>query len=102
MYIESAKTRQARRVRRSSKLLEFARPASGRRIVPQLVLDPVPPEEAGWVGKYLELADHALNNHDLSNPAARPRVTAGVTAISRDGTKVGAAIDTRGPVRRRA
>jgi hypothetical protein len=35
----------------------------------------VPPEEAGWVRKYLELADHALNNHDLSNPAEHPRVT---------------------------
>ena len=75
MYLESARTRQARRIRRSSKLLEFARPEDGRRIVPHLVLDPPPPEEAAWVGKYLELADHALDNHDLNNPTELPGVS---------------------------
>jgi hypothetical protein len=38
-------------------------------------MDPPEPEEAGWVGKYLELADHALNNHDLNNPASAIKVT---------------------------
>jgi len=78
VYVESARTRQNRRARRASKLLEFARSENGRRVVSQIVLDPVLPEEAGWVGKYLDLADHALNNHDLSNPAERLGVTGGV------------------------
>ena len=98
MYVESARSRQARRARRASKLLEFAPPEKGRRIVPHLVLDPVPPEEAGWVGKYLELADHALDNHDLPNPAERREGT----GVARDGVPIAAATGTRGPRRRRA
>jgi hypothetical protein len=73
VYVESAKTRQAKRARRAARLLEFVRPENGRRIVPQLVLDPPQPEEASWVGRYLELADHALDNHDLPNPASHPK-----------------------------
>lgn len=71
MYVESAKSRQARRARRASRVLEFARQENGRRIVPHLTLDPPEPEETSWVSKYLELADHALNNQDLPNPARR-------------------------------
>jgi hypothetical protein len=97
VYVESARTRQARRARRAAKLLEFARPENGRRIVPHLVLDPVPPEEASWVGKYLELADHALDNHDLENPAEQP---AGSRGKTREGSRVGTGIGTRGPLRR--
>jgi len=98
VYVESARSRQVRRARHASKLLEFARPENGSRVVTHLVLDPVPPEEAGWVSKYLELADHALDNHDLVNPAERP----GVTDVGRDGLKMGGGIGTRGPLRRRA
>ena len=99
MYVESVRTRQARRARRAAKLLEFARPENGRRIVSHLVRDLVPPEEASWVGKYLELADHALNNHDLENPAEHP---AGSKGKTREGTRVGTGIRTRGPFRRQA
>ncbi|MBI2678111.1 MAG: hypothetical protein HYX28_04970 [Candidatus Koribacter versatilis] len=99
MYVESARSKQVRRARRSTKLLEFARPENGHRIVPHLVLDPVPPEEASWVGKYLEMADHALNNHDLPNPAARP---GGPNKVTREGVRVGTGIGTRGPMRRQA
>lgn len=75
MYVESAKTRRVRGARRSARVLEFARTENGRRIVPYLTLDPREPEEAAWVGHYLELADHFLDNHDLENPAERPKVT---------------------------
>jgi len=91
VYVESAKSRQVRRARRATKVLEFAPPQPGRRIVPHLTLDPPQPEEAGWVSRYLELADRALNNHDLPNPAARPLVT---------GASAGVAVG--GPTRRRA
>jgi hypothetical protein len=74
VYVESARSRQARRARRSAKLLEFVRSATEPRVVPHLVLDPPRPEEASWVGKYLTLADCALDNHDLPNPAERPEV----------------------------
>jgi hypothetical protein len=57
-------------------VLEFARTENGRRIVPRLTLDPAPPEEAAWVGRYLDLADHALNNQDLPNPAAGTQAAA--------------------------
>ncbi|MDP9268738.1 MAG: hypothetical protein M3P27_10510 [Acidobacteriota bacterium] len=97
MYIESARSKQNRRVRRSAKLLEFARSENGRRVVPHLVLEPAPPEEAGWVGKYLELADHALNNHDLADPAERSGVKSGVKPGVTSGTP-----DSSGTVRRRA
>jgi len=98
LYVESPHTRQALRARRAAKLLEFARREDGRRVVPHLVLDPVPPEEAGWVRRYLELADHALDNHDLVNPAERP----GTSEVARDGLKVRGGIGTGAPLRRRA
>jgi hypothetical protein len=62
-----------RRRPRRGKLLEFVRPGTGDRIVPQLTLEPKEPEETSFVGKYLDLADQALQNHDLPNPAARPK-----------------------------
>ncbi len=58
------------RRRRRGKLLEFVRPETGHRIVPQLTLEPKEPEEAPFVGKYLDLADLALHNRDLPNPAS--------------------------------
>ncbi len=58
------------RRRRGPKLLEFVRPDTGDRIVPQLTLEPREGEEVPFVGKYLELADQALHNRDLPNPAA--------------------------------
>ncbi len=58
------------RRRRRGKLLEFVRPETGKRIVPQLTLEPKQPEEVPFVGKYLDLADQALRNRDLPNPAA--------------------------------
>ena len=69
VYQESAKTRQARRVRRAAKVLQFTNPENGRRVVPYLALDPPQPEEAPWAEHYLDLADRALNNRDLENPA---------------------------------
>ncbi len=72
MYVESDKTRQSRRARRAAKVLQFTNPENGRRVVPYLALDPPTPEEAPWVEHYLDLADHALNNHDLANPADNP------------------------------
>jgi hypothetical protein len=71
VYVESAKSRQARRARRAARVLEFARSEEGRRIVPYLTLEPPEPEEAAWVGHYLGLADQALENQDLENPAER-------------------------------
>lgn len=72
MYVRYPTSRQVTRARSSTKLLEFKGPGDGRRVVPHLVLDPPEPEEASWVGKYLDLADRALHNRDLPNPAARP------------------------------
>jgi hypothetical protein len=58
------------RRRRGPKLLEFVRPDTGRRIIPQLTLEPKEAEEVPFVGRYLDLADQALENRDLPNPAA--------------------------------
>ncbi len=70
MYRDPLRTGWGRR-RRGPKLLEFVRPETGARIVPQLTLEPKDGEEVPFVGKYLELADQALHNRDLPNPAAR-------------------------------
>ena len=77
MYVQTAQSRRARTVRHASRVLEFNSPEPGRRIVPYLTLDPPETEEAAWVGHYLQLADHVLDNHDLENPAERPKVTPG-------------------------
>ena len=69
MYRDSLRSGWNRR-RRGPKLLEFVRPDSGQRVVPQLTLEPKEPEEVPFVGKYLELADQALHNRDLANPAS--------------------------------
>lgn len=55
---------------RGPRLLEFARPEDGRRVIPHLTLEPKEPEEVSFIGKYLELADQALHNRDLPNPAS--------------------------------
>ena len=69
MYRDPLRTGWGRR-RRGPKLLEFVRPETGARIVPQLTLEPKEGEEVSFVGKYLELADRALHNRNLGNPAS--------------------------------
>ena len=78
MYVDRGTSRQASRARRAARVLEFARTEEGRRIVPYLTLDPPEPEEAVWVGHYLGLADQALENQDLENPAERKQQPAAV------------------------
>jgi hypothetical protein len=73
VYLDPLKSGWNRR-RRGPKLLEFVRPETGKRVVPQLTLEPREPEEVPFVGRYLELADRALHNHNLPNPASvKPR-----------------------------
>lgn len=72
MYRDPLRTGWGRR-RRGPKLLEFVRPETGARIVPQLTLEPKEGEEVPFVGRYLDLADQALHNHNLPNPAARKK-----------------------------